>query len=623
MSNYEPVHQIVRRAAERHPESAAFERGGATITFGELEARAGTLAALLAAGGAAPGTPVAILTDDPARVTACILAALKERCVFVPFDPTLPDGRLAAMAEVARPAWVLAGEALRARARELAGAEARVVSLDQAFADSPGGTDHPGLDSHPDDKCNIFFTSGSTGVPKGIAGRLRGIDHFARWEARLLGAGPGIRGSQLASPSFDSFLRDVFVPLCAGGTVCVPEGRGVAHDGRALAGYVHEARIHVLHCVPSVFRSLLNEPLHAGLFPELRHVVMAGEPLLPSDVARWMDVFGERVELVNLYGPTETTLTKLFHRVRPEDRDRRSVPIGRPMPGAAAVVLDASGAPCSPGVVGEIYLRTPYRAHGYHGRPELTAEVFVANPLTGDPDDVVYRTGDLGRELEDGALDFVGRRDQQIKVRGVRVEPGEVESQLRAHPAVRDVAVRDWTDPRGERALYACVVSPGTPAQDLREHLLAVLPAVMVPAAFVFMDALPRTPNGKVDRAALPLPGGDGAVEPAGYLAPRTVVEEVLAGIWAEVLGVERVGADDDFFERGGHSLLVGRVMGAIEEMFAVSLPLRSLFEGPTVAAQASLLVASQERPGRVERTAEMVRRIAMLSADEVMGMLE
>jgi acyl-coenzyme A synthetase/AMP-(fatty) acid ligase/acyl carrier protein len=376
----------------------------------------------------------------------------------------------------------------------------------------------------------------------------------------------------------------------------------------------------VLHCVPSVFRSLLSRELHPALFGSLTHVVMAGEPLHPADVDRWMAVFGTRVQLVNLYGPTETTMTKLFHRVAEDDRARRTVPIGRAMPGAQVAVMDADGAACPPGAVGEIWIRTPYRAHGYWNRPELTAEVFVPNPRTGDPADVLYRTGDLGRMLPDGALEFIGRRDHQVKIRGVRVEPAEVEGALRAHPAVADAAVRDWDDAEGGKSLAAYVVAAGElTAGELRAHLLGLLPEALVPSAFVMMGALPRTPNGKTDRAALPEPAKAAAADATRErVAPADETEAVVAALWCEVLGVDEVGVTDDFFEVGGHSLRMARVAAAVEETFAVEVPLRAFFESPTVRGQAAVLVAGESRPRRTLDVARMFMQVAAMSADEI-----
>ncbi|HYW07055.1 MAG TPA: AMP-binding protein, partial [Longimicrobium sp.] len=440
----------------------------------------------------------------------------------------------------------------------------------------------------PDDMAYIYFTSGSTGAPKGIAGRHRGVHHFVLWEAGKLELGAGVRVSQLTTPSFDAFLRDVFVPLSVAGTVCAPPSREVVMDARRLVDWVHEARVEVLHCVPSLFRTVVNEATDPALFPALRWVLLAGEPLLPADVKRWSSVFGERIRLGNLYGPSETTMVKFFYPVTPADGDRRFVPVGRPIEGAAAVVVDTRGRACAPGTIGEILIRTPYRSLGYYRRPDLTAEVFVPNPLGSDPADLVYRTGDFGRVLEGGDFEFLGRRDAQVKIRGVRVEVQEVESLLRSHPEVGDVAVVDRDDGEGNKILCAYVVSPGE-VEPLRDFVAARLPETMVPSVFMAVAELPRTLNGKVDRKALPAPG---ELRRGERLLPRTPVEEALAGIWREVLGSGEVDVRDHFFRVGGHSLMATRVMARVRDVFGVEMPLREFFDAPTLEGLA----------GRVER---------------------
>jgi amino acid adenylation domain-containing protein len=630
------VHEMVRDAAAAHAGRAALQRGGEAMTYAALDAGANRLAHRLIAAGVGPGVPVGLFSADPFVLVPAVLAVLRAGGVFVPLDPRLPAGRLAAMLAVVRPdLHVAAAAECGALAALLAGGgEARVVCADpealdrRAFAglavdarplSLESGAD-PALPADPDAVCDVFFTSGSTGTPKGIAGRLCGIGHFMQAEGELLGARPGMRYAQLTGPAFDGFLRDVFIALVTGGTVCVPGQPGLAADPRALARWLAAAGVNVMHCVPSVLRGLLAQPLEGDAFPALTHVGVAGEPLLPADVARFRAVFGGRVALLNFYGPTETTLTKLVHVVTEEDARRRTVPIGRPLPGAQAVVLDGDGLPCPPDTLGEIYLRTPYRAHGYWGRPDLTAQAFVPNPITGDADDVVYRTGDLGRMREDGAFEFAGRRDHQVKIRGVRVELAEVENALRSHPAVADAAVRDWDDGQGGRSLAAYWVfraqAGEADAGALRAWMGRLLPEAMVPSRWVPLAALPRTPNGKLDRNALPDPARtERAREP---VAPRDAVETVLAGVWAEVLGLPAVGVEDPFFEVGGHSLLLTRVAAAVEELFETELPLALFFEAATVAEQARALAARDPRPGRTLRVAELVCQVAALSADEL-----
>jgi amino acid adenylation domain-containing protein len=629
-------------AADKFKSHAALDRLGASVSYGELEAETNRLANFLIASGASKGSVVAIMSDNRVEFITAMIAVLKAGCIFVPLDPETPEKRLAATLGEASPQWFLAGAQFiemldaaapstdsRARVHCLSGEAtdgARYENLVRAERyESFDDTRRPRVASEPDDPCYIYFTSGSTGRPKGIVGRLKAIDHFIRWETETFSIGQEARGSQLISPSFDAFLRDVFVPLCVGGTVCVPPSNETVADADLLIEWMDAQDISLVHCVPTLFRSLLSGDLHPGRFPSLRHIMLSGEPLLPSDVRRWMDVFGERVQLVNLYGPSETTMTKFFYRVEAADVERRSIPIGKPISGTRALIVDEKGQPCAPGAVGEIYIRTPYTSLGYYKRPDLTSEVFVPNPFSGDLRDIIYKTGDLGRTLKDGNFEFLGRKDSQVKVRGVRVELGEIEGLLRDHLAVADVAVVSQEEPNGNNSLCAyLVLKDEVELGLLREHLSASLPPYMLPSYFVPMDALPRTLSGKVDRRALPKPEHIRSEQSAPYVPPRTPVEEALVDIWGKVLGLTRIGINDNFFTLGGHSLLATQLLSRVRAAFDVELHLRSLFEGPTVAEQALVITQIQvEQEGGEEMTAliEEIKAMPIESAENTLDL--
>lgn len=602
--SYEAIHELFHQAAMRFPDNIAIASAEQEITYRDLEATANNLANFLVTSGLNKGSVVAILSQDSLAAARAILAVLKAGGAFVPLDPELPEKRLEAIVGEVSPEWFLVDSKFFARICTIAkdaGIHAQVVCLDEECPqEKPDGISvpdglkefwnpsKPEVNWQPDDMCYLYFTSGSTGRPKGIAGRLKGIDHFIRWEINTLNVNMGTRVSLLLPLTFDGSLRDLFVPLCAGGTVCMPPGRDTILNARKLALWLDEQRIEIIHCVPSVFRSLINENLTPQMFSSLRAILLAGEPLLPSDVGRWMEIFGERVQLINLYGTSETTMAKFIYFVTPDDKNRPSIPVGKPMPGARALVLDEKGMPCPPGVVGEIFIRTPYRSLGYYRQPELTKEVFLPNPFNNDPDDIVYKTGDLGRVLEDGNYEYLGRTDQQVKIRGVRVELGEIENLLRKHKAVRDVAIVDQQDRNQTKYLCAYVVlDEEKEASGLREYLAAYLPVHMLPSVFIAMKKLPRSLNGKVDRKALPTPAETQAEAGKDYVAPRTPVEEMLAGIWMQVLGVSRVGIFDNFFQLGGHSLLATQIISRVRVVFDVELPLPILFEKPTVSGLA------------------------------------
>ncbi len=611
--SFQPIHEMFRDAAGRFAGRAAMEIDGRPVTFRTLEEQSNRLANFLVRSGEAKEAVCGIYAESVAETVIAMLATLKAGGIFVILNPALPKARLEVQAAMVRPAWIFTEPRLLGRLREtlpLAGARVVCLGADRAGGEAlaaagPVAEEFAAFadlsatagESHPDSPCYVYFTSGSTGKPKAILGRLSAIDHFVRWEIDTFGIREGSRVSQLTTPSFDAFLRDVFVPLCAGGTSVQPD-RSTVLDGRKLADWLDVEEIELVHCVPSLFRTVLSTDLNPQYFAALRHVLMSGEPILPSDVERWTRTFGDRIQMVNLYGPSETTMTKFFYLVKPEDRERRSIPIGKPMPGAKAVLLDRAGKAVAPGAIGEVYIRTPYRTLGYLNDPEQTSRAFVRNPFGNDPADLIYKTGDLARALDDGNYEFLGRADQQVKIRGVRVELAEIENHLRLHPAVEDVAVVDRDDTVGTKFLCAYVVTRETvTAGALKEHLLLELPDYMVPTAFAFMKELPRTITGKVDRQALPASFDAG--EGHAYVAPRTRTEETVAGIWTALLGIPRASVDQSFFELGGHSLLATQLLSRIRSTFDVELPLRALFDAPTlekVAANVDLALAGDKR---------------------------
>jgi amino acid adenylation domain-containing protein len=620
-----PVHELFAEQAKRTPDAPAVEYGPRRLTYAELDREAWARAQNLLREGATKGDVVVIFTDDRLTLIAAMIGTLKAGCAFVPMSPQLPNQRIAAMMAECAPAWAIVDPGLEERFEELnrdSGQRTQVIArassqhsavstqpeCTQAFVGksqtAENARDQWDLGrSNGDELSYIFFTSGSTGKPKAIAGRLKGIDHFIRWEIETFKVGPGSRISQLTSLMFDPILRDIFVPLCSGGTLCIPAEPEIVMNANGLAQWLELERITLTHIVPSIFRLMVNHCASSTRFADLRHVLLAGEPMLPSDIKKWHDLVGsDGARLVNVYGPSETTMAKFLYPVDEADQWRRTIPIGKPMSGAAAVIVDEGGRACPPGIAGEIYIRTPYRSLGYYRQPELTAQVFVPNPFSNDPEDIVYKTGDLGRVLENGSFDLLGRRDHQVKIRGVRIELAEVEAALSTCEGVgQAVAVARDDQAGGKRLIAYVVASNGVPlkSRDLQSSLRKRLPEYMVPSALVVIDALPLSPNGKVDRSRLPEPASR-AIE-SEYVGPRTAEEEILCGIWQEVLKQERVGIEESFFELGGHSLMATQLMARVRSALNVELPLRALFEAPTVAALAERIKQQRRKGERSE----------------------
>jgi len=446
----------------------------------------------------------------------------------------------------------------------------------------------------------LIYTSGSTGRPKGVLVSQGGLANLASQVTRFA-AGPGSRVLLFASPGFDASVLDLALAFSSGATLCVAPGRELPGLGRLL----RERQVTHLHLPPSALAALGDEGPPAGLL----HVILGGEPCPEPLVARWGD--GRR--LWNDYGPTESTVFVIVD----ERRGGRKLTIGRPIANVEAFLLDRGLRPVPLGAPGEVCLGGAGLARGYLGLPDLTAERFVPHPF-GGVGERLYRTGDLARRLPDGRIDYLGRIDHQVKVRGFRIEPGEIEAALRRHPSVREAVVV----PRGEgseRSLAAwAVTSAEVSADELRDFLRETLPPYLVPASIAFLDRLPLTPNGKVDRRALaqrspePRPAASGT-------PPRTELEGAIAAIWAELLGLDRVGRDDSFFDLGGHSLLLARLQGVLRERLDREVPLLALFEHPTVAALAAYLgktgeaaeagAGSPDREHREQRRREALER--------------
>jgi acyl transferase domain-containing protein len=392
------------------------------------------------------------------------------------------------------------------------------------------------------------------------------------------------------------YLRDVFAPLCSGGAVCIPPAARFL-DPILLGRWIEQARITLIHCVPSVFRLLLGQGLAPEKFPALEFVLLAGESLPPADANAWIACFGERIRLVNLYGPTETTLAKFFYRLPAVPVVDTFVPIGRPIPGAQAYLLDESLAPCAQGELGELFIRTPYRTLGYYNDPELTQSAFIRNPFSPGTNDLLYRTGDLAQMLPDGNFRFAGRRDFQVKIAGNRIELGEIEARMREHPGVREAAVLAREDRPGGTRLVAYYVPhraggdmPAVSTPEVRSHLAGLLPPFMVPALYVALERMPLGVNGKLDRGALPAPGTSRPEQAVAYAPPIDGTEKRICEAFAAVLDIERVGRHDNFFEIGGNSLMALRVLARVQEDSGREIAATLIFGNPTPASLAVAL---------------------------------
>ena len=606
--------------AARAPERLAVADPRESWSYGELEERGNRLARRLSRDGVRKGDVVAIFGHRSARLVWAVLGTLKAGAAFTILDPAHPPARLVDTLRLAGPRGFVALAAagplpagVAAYLEELAPASR--FTLPAPVEGGGEGEDDPtagfastaaGIAVGPDDLAYLSFTSGSTGLPKGILGRHGPLSHFLPWQERAFGFGPDDRYSMLSGLAHDPLQRDLFTPLQTGAAVIAPEPADIAVPGR-LAAWLRDAGITVAHLTPAMGQILCQlapgEP--APVCARLRWAFFVGDVLTRRDVAL-LAALAPHVAVVNYYGSTETQRAVGYHRVAAPaaapaasvaSEARQSLPLGRGIEDVQLLVVGRAGRLAGIGELGEILMRSPHLAAGYLGDPEGTAARFTANPLSDLPGARVYRTGDLGRYRPDGEVEFAGRADAQMKIRGFRIEPGEVEAWLGRHPSVREcvVVARDHRA-SGEKRLVAYVVLQAPAATvELRAFLRSRLPDAMVPASFVVLEKLPVNPNGKVDRPALPEPTDEPRA--GEYAAPQTEIERKLAALLREVLGVEKVSREDNFFELGGNSLQMVKVHARMQETFGVDLQVVQLFTNPTVAALAAFLVQGDAAP--------------------------
>jgi amino acid adenylation domain-containing protein len=584
--------QLFEEQARRTPESVAVVCGDRSLTYRELDARANRLARALVRRGIGQEALVGIWLERSLDAVVSILGIWKAGGAYLFVDPGLPPGRRAQMLDRAGVRLAITLQPWRGDIP----ADLEVLCLDRDQADIAAEPNENPLSSAPPSSlalAYVVFTSGSTGQPKGIPATHAGIVNYLAYLTATYALGPGDTVLQLAGLSFDAAVRDTIGPLTAGARIIVLPQEEVRSAATILARITEHRPTAILSLVPTLLREILQaagDGRWIGRGPRL--ILASGERLDFADCRRAKEVFGPDLRVVNQYGPTECTMTSTFLQVDEAPGGGEAVPIGRPIPNARLYLLDRFLEPAVPGAPGEVCIAGPGVARGYLGQPDLTARCFVPDLFSDEAGSRMYRTGDLARQLPDGHLELLGRADRQVKLRGLRIELDEIETALRCAPGVRACAVVLRERAAGQQivAYFVPTGKPAPQASELRSALARDLPDWMIPALFMPLDTLPTTANGKIDRQALPAPDDGRAGGDARFVAPRTPEEELVADVWAAVLGCDQVGAHDNFFDLGGHSLLATRVVSRLAEIFQVPLPLQSIFERPTVAGMAEAI---------------------------------
>jgi len=614
------VPQLIERQAARTPDLTALRYRDDKVSYAEFEKRTNQLARYLSNRGAARGTLVGVCMERSIEMALALAAVIKTGAAYVPLDPEYPSERLRFMIRDAAAPLLLTQKDLLDR---LPDNNADIITLDdqweRVFCES---SDSLATQIAADDLVYVIYTSGSTGQPKGAMNTHAGLVNRLLWMQREYRLNSEDRVMQKTPFSFDVSVWEFFWPLLTGACLVIAEP-GSHRDPSYLVELISKEKITTLHFVPSMLRAFLQE---SDLRPcrSLKKVICSGEALT-SDL---QDQFFSRLdcELHNLYGPTEASIDVTYWRCARGEAVGPSVPIGRPIANTQIYILDRDLNHVPVGVPGELHIGGVGVARGYWHRPELTGEKFIPDPFNAQSGARLYKSGDLARFRPDGVIEYVGRMDHQIKIRGQRVELGEIEAALRDYPGVCENVVTMREGSSGDKHLIAYLVvadQPDPSISELRSFLKQRIPEHMVPSAFVFLESLPLSPNGKLDRSALPDPQKTRAELDNQYVEPSSPDEIVLARIWAGVLEVDKIGLQDNFFELGGHSLLALQMLSRIREVFEIEFPLRSFFNAPTISQLREVILEAEQTPGRVEKIAKLFLAVSDMSDDEVSSVLQ
>lgn len=593
MNNYTAFYESV----QRFPDRLAVETELGTTTYDSLNTLVNRIEASLLENNAAEGDIIGVYMEPSLHYIATILAVNKIGGVFMPLESKQPVKRLGTMLKTIVPGIVLTTTALVEGLRDKLKSAHIALSLnllvleadDYAAQWIPAAEKVQAMVSSPESQglksCYLFYTSGSTGEPKAIEGSVEGLDHFIKWEIAEFDLDHTVKVPLLAPLSFDVSLRDIFLPLYTGGTICIPSSE-IKHQMSDFIEWLSACKINHIHMVPSLFR-LITAEAESGTDVTLalagvNYILLAGEALYYSDVASWRKSVSSHTNLVNIYGPSETSLAKLFFRINENTgKDREIVPIGYPIAGAKAVTMK-NGLPCRTGEIGELYIKTLFRSRGYFGDQLLTNEKFIAAEESDEYGDISYKTGDFAKINEAGVVQFIGRQDNLVKINGNRVELQEVEGALNAYPLIGQTVVVPTFNAQQEPELVCYYLADkDADLLKLKDYLSDLLPAYMFPSYFIRMEQFPLNFNGKVDRKALPPPPKRG--NEADYIPCENEVEARIEQIWMDILKVDKVGRNTSFFTIGGSSLKAIQIISRIQKEFNVLIKLANFFAKPMI----------------------------------------
>ncbi len=585
------IQTALKKAFAKNKGNIAIRYGEETYTYDYIDAESNRICIWLIENNMSNGKHIALCLKDNTSLIIWIFAILKARSVFVPLDYNHPTARTKELLKICEADILITDAQGKLTFKSLQidiidHQEIHCISVEDI------STFTTNINYAEDDKIYIYFTSGSTGTPKAIVGKNESLNHFINWEIRTLGLDYNTKVSQFINPSFDAFLRDVFPVILVGGTLCIPDFK--IENSISLINWIYQSEINLIHCVPSFFKLLVSSDLKENHFQNLKYILLSGEKVNTKDLSNWYKTVGDKVQLVNLYGATETTMIKTYYFIKPEDANKLSIPIGKPIHGTQLFLLDEALKPVAKNSIGEIYIRTKYGTYGYYNNEILTQEKFIKNPYATDSNDVLYKTGDLGRFDSNQDLEFLGRIDRQIKMRGIRVEPEEIEKHISNHEGISQVIIKAFQDKNEDYFLGAYLIgNEELNQEDLRVYLSQYLPAYLIPEYFVFLSSFPFLANGKVDMNSLPNPK---KLKKEDIIAPITKEQEKMVQLWSQVLERDSVsiGVNNSFIELGGNSLKLIFLANKIRQEFQVEISLNHIIELQTIAKLCDFILNSE-----------------------------
>lgn len=526
-----------------------------------------------------------------------MLGIIRGGYVFVPLDNSYPLNRLSSMLQTSDTNLLIHDQIITSEALKSANKNLKTKHI-ELIIDEKSDTDNlkSSRDSFDeDDDIYIYFTSGTSGKPKSILGRNESLLHFINWEIKELNITKEDKVSQFTSPCHDPYLRDILVPLLSGATICIPPSKEVMLSSEDLIKWIDNEKLTLIHCTPSLF-SLVNTNYAKDKFSNLRYIMLAGEKINPKALSSWYKMFGEKVQLINAYGPTETTLAKMVYFIKPYDINKNTIPIGKPIDGCKAIPVDSNLNVCSNGEKGELLIRTAYKTKGYYNDDNLNREKFISNPFSNDENDIVYRTGDLVRVLADGNYEFIGRKDRQIKIRGIRIELEEIESVLNKYDPIKQCVVDfrkinlsgkkelktdTYINGDSEKVLIAYYMSEQEISEnEFKLYLSKFLPEQAIPLYYIQIEKFQITNNGKIDYSALSslIP-----LSEENIVQPSTETEEKLVQICCEVLNIDKISVEMDFIKANINSIKVMSIITKIYKIFEFEFPISQFFKHPNI----------------------------------------